>query len=255
MTTLQNLIDYCEAKEIRFELYGVADTIRWNHVKIDEAERYLDWDYSSKLTFGFEYKPNVYYWFDTIIFHDDGSDLTMDVAMSFDHRYNRANGVTQKGFTRGWECQREVAEFIEELKAKEETEESKEAYEESLCEEEVVKVYSTVDGVKELKSVGNGWLQDEKVHFESYEERLCKEQDKEILPNGTLVSYHAMGCKCTDKIVGQWFPFKEMTEELAKRAGYKRDVIYYLVESGMENEDGTPDPWIKEPDQIEVVKQ
>ncbi len=75
----------------------------------------------------------------------------------------------------------------------------------------------------------------------------------EILKNGTLVSYHRMGCRSEGKIVGRWFPFKEMSEKRALVAGYKKNLNYYLVESGMENEDGTPDPWILSKEEFIVI--
>ncbi len=110
MTTLVDLIKYSEAKNLESEIYGICDSLRWNHENIDDD--HISWKLGITIEFGFEFKPNVWYWFDAIVFEEDGSDLTMQIDMSFNQRYNRANGVMQKGFRRGWECENKIKEFF-----------------------------------------------------------------------------------------------------------------------------------------------
>lgn len=110
MITLQNLFDYSKAKGLSSELNGVCDTVKYSWMSLDEVSnnstRYLNWEFGFKVEFGFEFKPNVWYWFSNMV-EDDGSDLNMDLRMIFQQRYNRANGACQ----RGWKCEKIVMNF------------------------------------------------------------------------------------------------------------------------------------------------
>ena len=67
MLTLQNLLDYTEAKELKFEMTGVCDTVKYSWMDLKEihdrsnSTRH-DWSYGFHVTFGFEFQPNVWYW-------------------------------------------------------------------------------------------------------------------------------------------------------------------------------------------------
>lgn len=116
MITLQNLLDYSKAKGLSSELTGVCDSLKYNHLKLEETlnsslPRYLDWDLGYKVSFGFEFKPNVWYWFSGMV-EDNGSDLNMDLNLSFTQRFNRANGACQKTWSKGYECQIVIEEFL-----------------------------------------------------------------------------------------------------------------------------------------------
>lgn len=110
MITLQNLLDYSEAKGLSSELYGVCDSLKYSFMKINDD--YIDWEYGFRIKFGFEFKPNVYYWFSTMVMSDDGSEIDMNLPMDFKQRYNMSNGACQKTFTKGWECEKVINAFL-----------------------------------------------------------------------------------------------------------------------------------------------
>lgn len=102
--TLENILEYTEAKGIKVEIQGTCSSLKYRHDNINDL--YPTWT-SSDFRIGFEFQRNVYYWF-----YSFDEDVKLSTSLSFDHRYNCGNGAVQKSFHKGYECQRKVKQFL-----------------------------------------------------------------------------------------------------------------------------------------------
>ncbi|SDT47139.1 hypothetical protein SAMN05192545_3923 [Maribacter dokdonensis] len=95
MITVQDLIDYANEKELEIE-YSSPAFNRWGEPLFER-----------RAFFGFEFKPDVYYWWE--IFTDENGEVKF---VFFDHRYNRVNGATIKSFSKGYNAEIEILKTL-----------------------------------------------------------------------------------------------------------------------------------------------
>lgn len=109
--TFKNIIDYCEAKKLNFEIQYPKTTNLYG--KRGETINYSNAQTYHEFKIGFEFKPDVWYWF--LNFPYEASELNFDEDVYFDHRYNRANGAIQKSWNKGYEASLKIANFFNQL--------------------------------------------------------------------------------------------------------------------------------------------
>lgn len=104
---IQDFITYCESNQIAYEIHGAATNLKYDWENWSDSYRTLHW---SLLTFGFEFKRDVWYWFDWM-----SEDMEDDYSF-FLQRYNRNNGAMQKTFHKGYECTKAIQNYLQNLK-------------------------------------------------------------------------------------------------------------------------------------------
>lgn len=88
----QDLIDYANAKNLNWEEHFPSSDIKTN-------------DCSYLYIVGIELKPWVWYWWSTLIINVEDAD---SYHLSFRERYNMHNGVSQKGWFRGYQAEEKI---------------------------------------------------------------------------------------------------------------------------------------------------
>ena len=95
--TIQDIIRYCEANSVAYELNGAATHLGYCDEKFED---YMHFSYErTNCRIGLEFKKDVYYWF--MAFEIDAEERVF-----FVERYNRVNGASQKSWNKGYEAEK-----------------------------------------------------------------------------------------------------------------------------------------------------
>jgi hypothetical protein len=115
MITLSKLTTYAENHNLTLEITGPHSYLKSYSDQI--GGEFVDWGRFDKFQVGFEFKPNVYYWWSTIAFIDTLEELNSGpYQLIFEQRYNRANGVKISGWRTGYTAEDKINEYIDNLK-------------------------------------------------------------------------------------------------------------------------------------------